>query len=308
MSSGNLHLLSEMLKREGWDLVSIESLRGTLFDIIAKKYDKILLIKCVSNVDSIKRDIAEDLISIARVLNATPIIIAEYSLYGPLLDGVIYSRYSIPVLTIKTFIRYICGKKPIAYSGRGGIYVKINSEKLRELRTSKGYSLGNIAYYCNVSRKAIIEYEKGMDAELSVARKLRELFGDDIFSEIDIIKEWNRISKSVEPKEGVESVVGQKLCSIGLKVIESKRDPVNIVTLDKEESRDISLVGKIEKGRSYDQAAQILKAISSFINFHAVIFVKKITYKQFLGGVRVINIKELMQVKDIDQLLRLLKI
>jgi len=308
MSTMNIHLLSEALRKEGWSLVSIESGRGMLFDIIAKKDDIIILIKCVSNVDSIKRDIARDLISISRVLNATPIIIAEYSPYGPLMDGVVYSRYNIPVLTLGTFMEYIQGRKPVAYAGRGGIYVRLNGEKLREKRALRGYSLGNVAYYCNVSRKAIIEYERGMDAEITVAEKLRSLFGNEIFLEIDVIKEWGSLLGSMKPKEEVESIVGQKLCSVGLKVVESKRDPVNIVTLnDEEEFEDLSLVGKIAKGRAYDQAAQILRAISDFINFHAVLFVKRVTYKQSLGGVRLINIKELMRIEDIEDLLELLR-
>ncbi len=300
-----IDIIKYVLESEGWETVRISGIRGTLFDIIAKRDDLIILVKYASNVDSIKSDLGRDLISIASMINAIPIIVSDHSAYGPLLDGVVYSRYMIPVVTLNTFVEYILGKLPKAYSNRGGVYVRINIEEFKRMRKIKNMSLGNVAYACNVSRRTIMEYERGMDADIHVAEKLVQLFGTSIISGIDIIKEWQELKPKVEKR--CESIVGKKLLEIGLEVAESRRDPLNIAT---EELEDVNsgIVGKIQKGRSNTEViVSTLQIISEITDNLPIVFTSTDVSRKTSKGVGIVSVREILKITDIDKFLSLLR-
>ena len=180
-----------VLSTESRVLSAIKSERGELigdypseycFDFIAriKKDNEILLIKITEKTSN---KVIEDLKKISKALDALPIIIGEN-----LEEDIIYSKRGTPALNPKTLEKVFKGKDvPLIYASKGGIYVKINSKRMRERREELGFSIGDLAYKLGISRKTVIGYEKGeMDASLSVSLKMERLLGDEIFERLSL--------------------------------------------------------------------------------------------------------------------------
>ncbi|MEM3515675.1 MAG: helix-turn-helix domain-containing protein, partial [Saccharolobus sp.] len=83
------------------------------------------------------------------------------------------------------FKKMLNGEKIFLYRTRGGIFIKIRHDVLRRKREDMGYSIGDLAKFLGVSRKAIYDYERGdADVSLEVADKLIDIFGEDIIGDI----------------------------------------------------------------------------------------------------------------------------
>ncbi len=297
--------LKEELERKGWEAAIICGIRGTLFDLIARKDENLLLIKLLSNVDSLKREIAYELKALAVQLGGTPVIIGERTSVGELLDGVIYYRYNIPIVTLETFLEYLEGRLPCIYSGPGGVYVRINGKVLREKRLEKGLSLGYVAWHCRVSRKAILGYENDMATEIDVASKLVELFGEEILKEIDFVSEWRSDVEKYVIREPDELV--SRLMQLGLEVTYLRRQPVRLL-MEFREGEEVNFIGNIGKlGRTLKRIGEILERISEIVERDPLLIVENGGEKREVCGVAVISRKELTKVEDVDGFLRLLK-
>jgi len=297
--------LKEELERKGWEATLICGIRGTLFDIIARKDETLILIKFLSNVDSLKREIAHELKALAVQLGGTPVIIGEKNSFGELLDGVIYYRYNIPIVTLQTFLEYLEGRLPCAYSGPGGVYVRIDGKALREKRTEMGLSLGYVAWHCKVSRKAILGYERDMDTEVEVASRLVELFGEGILKEIDFVSEWKPDVERYVVKEQDELV--SRLINIGMEVTYLRRQPVRLL-MEFREEEEMNFIGNIGRlGRTLKRIGEILEKVSEIVERDPLLIVENGGEKKEVCGVAVISRKELTKIEDVDGFLRLLK-
>ena len=113
-----------MLTRAQFEVSKPLSMRGTRFDIVARRDDILIIIKVLSNVDAFSKDNAEELLCIGQALGASPILIGERSGSGEIESGIIYSRFGIPIISVGTLSDYIIEDvPPLIFSASGGFYV-----------------------------------------------------------------------------------------------------------------------------------------------------------------------------------------
>src|SRR5207237_476696 len=75
--------------------------------LVARRDDTLLILKVFQNVDALSRGTAQELKAIARTLEGSPLVVGERSGTGPLEDGVIYSRFGVPILCRSTLLEFL---------------------------------------------------------------------------------------------------------------------------------------------------------------------------------------------------------
>lgn len=191
-----------MLTHAQFEVSKPLSMRGTRFDIVARRDEVLIIIRVLSNVDAFSKDNAEELLCISQALGASPILIGERSGSGEIESGIIYSRFGIPIISVGTLSDYIIENvPPLIFAASGGFYVKIDSELMHQIREEKNISLGTLAEIAGVSRRTIQMYEGGMGAMIDAALRLEEYL--------------NHISayRSICPNTEVENIAKKRDCA-----------------------------------------------------------------------------------------------
>ena len=101
-----------------------------------------------------------------------------------------YFRFGVQAITIETLKNNLLEGIPIhVFAGPGGLYVKLDQERLKKTRVEQNISLGTFARHVNISRRTVQMYEEdGMNARIDVAIKIEELLQSAIATPIDILK------------------------------------------------------------------------------------------------------------------------
>ncbi len=74
---------------------------------------------------------------------------------------------------------------PYIFAAPGGLYVKLDGDRLGDIRAERGLSLGTLADVAGVSRRTIQLYETGMGAMIDAALRLEEFLDTQIVEPID---------------------------------------------------------------------------------------------------------------------------
>jgi len=276
----------KILKKEGFELVELVDTKPRCFDIIARKKDKILLIKVLYNIDSLKLETAEEMRKIAKLLNATPIVIGEKFKFDFLERRVVYTRYNLPVVNLATFYDYLRGELPYIYSAPGGYYVKIDAEKMRKARESIGMSIGAAAKILGVSKRTVMNYEEGGDASVEIAIKIEEIFGD-VIKRIDF-SEFVKNESEKEDELGEDNEVISKLREIGMSVYTVKHTPFDAIS--KFERREI-LMG-LKQVREIEKRAMLIGRVSQVMCIDAA-YITEREMKKKIESVAFVHKEEL---------------
>lgn len=279
-----------------------------LFDVIARKDRDLLMLVIRQNLDSLRNEAINEFKSLASAINAAPLIVAERSAQDPLEDGVLYTRFGIPVLTISTLEDFMVeGVPPFMFAARGGLYVKMDGDEIRRTREAKGLTPGMLARATGVSRKAIQQYEKGMGTFIDIALKVEEFLGKPIIVPLDPfamvgagdVEEVIR-RRSATP-EGNDVLA--KLGRLGFETIPTIKCPFDALG-----KRDGStLLAGIEK---MDPAMQMrrevsLAYVSKIAEARGVVFTR-LTAKQRSTGVAAITLGELRKTTEAERLLEII--
>ena len=158
------HLLQQtekLLKSQGFKTSDFYE-QGS-FDLVARKKLLILLLKTFVNIDSINEQNAHEMKQLANIFLASPIIIGSKSRNGLLEEGVIYERYDIPTIGFDTFKNMILyNEYPEILADRGGYFVKIDGNVIKQYREEYSMSLKDLASLAHVSRATMYKYENGI--------------------------------------------------------------------------------------------------------------------------------------------------
>ncbi len=259
----------KLLRKKGYSLLELVETKPRCFDIIAKKGEQILLIKVLYNVDSLKMETAEEMRKIAKLLNATALVIGERFKFDFLERRVVYTRYNLPVINLATFYDYLRGELPYIYSAPGGYYVKLDAEKLRKIREARGITIGDAARMLGVSKRMVKNYEEGADASVDIAVKIEEVFGD-VVKKIDFSEFFSEKGEEIESEEEEDEVVG-KLREIGIAIYTVKHTPFDAIS--KFEEREV-LMG-LKQVREIERRAQLIGKVSEIVNANAAYITEK---------------------------------
>jgi len=180
-------IVNELNKKGFWVWQRDEGIISC-FDILAKRDEEIFIIKIYKFIETVTKNNAVEMKNLAAFLYAYLIVLAEYSKDGKLKDGVLYSRYEVPVVTPKTFKGILNGEYPLFYSTRGNYCAEIDREVFLEIKNLLNLTLDDIAEMLNVSKQAIYRYEVRCRIPENVVEKFLEIFGNNVVKRREISK------------------------------------------------------------------------------------------------------------------------
>lgn len=297
----------KIMSKTGFFLSDLHGSEGISFDFVARRDEILILAKILTNVDSFTRSNANQLKTIANLLEGSPLLIGCRSGSGTLQDGVVYSRFGIPILSLNTLKDFFVeGIPPFIFSAPGGLYVRIDSSIIQRARKERRISLGTLAEKVGVSRRAIKMYEEGMGATVEVALRLEGFLGVPIVTAVDPFSytpETERILTSWENLGSFERDVFEQLSALGYNVVPTWKCPFDALTQDK---KTLLLTGIERKKRNLAQKALIVGNISKVVEKESVIFVERIRLKYSLAGTPLVHKDELKKMRGREEMIELI--
>ena len=291
----------------GYNVSQPINMRSISFDIVARKDSSLLIIKVLSNVDAFSRENAEEMKVLAEALDASPILIGERSSSGALETGIVYSRFSIPIISNETLADHIIEEvPPFIFAAPGGLYVHLDKELLRKIRDTNGISLGTLAEIAGVSRRTIQMYESGMGAMIDAALRLEEFLQAPIIEPMnpfDFPKDADRIDHEISGDRRTESPIFNILLDLGYRLTPVNRSPFEALT--KNNSKMIILTGLGNDETKLKQKAATASDISRISEQHSVIFVERYRKNEYIKSTALVSREELTKIGDQAELLEL---
>lgn len=297
--------LEGFLKSEGFETSNIYD-HGA-FDIVARKNLLILLVKTFKNIDGVNRSNSEEMKKLASIFLASPLIIGETSRNGKLEDGVIYERYDIPTITLNTLKHMVLyDEYPEIIADRGGYFVKINGNVLKDYRDKYSLSLKELADLAHVSRATMYKYENDMvKVNTETAMLLEKILNEKITVDINLLKPADN-SKNLEYSDDEDTKVLSKL---GYGVVSTNKSPFDAAA--RIENKDSpTLIANVEKNRTpktLEKMAVPLKDLSLITSSDSVFIVDNEKISDLIGEIPVIKSWELNEFENSKDLLKLIK-
>jgi len=293
-----------ILAKAGFDVSSVLSLRSICFDVVGRKDNTLLIIKILSNVDAFSRENAEELKVLAEVLEASPMLIGERSSSGPLEGGIVYSRFEIPIISNETLADHLLEEvPPFIFAAPGGLYVKLDGNLLREIRETRGISLGVLAETAGVSRRTIQMYEAGMGAMIDAALRLEEYLGKQIVVPVDPMGYRPPAQGSrpldMERCDDFSKNIYSMLIQLGMMVKPTEKCPFEALTVD----RDLLILTGLGKDEAkLADKAKVVSDISRITGKESVIFIERLHTRHSIEGTALIGRDELKKIHESERL------
>jgi len=276
------------------------------FDIVARKNLLILLLKTFLNIDSINEHNAHEMKQLANIFLASPIIIGEKSRNGLLEEGVIYERYDIPAIgfeTLKNMIVY--NEYPEILADRGGYFVKIDGNVIKQYREEYSMSLKDLASLAHVSRATMYKYENGIvRANTETAMILEEILNTKVTLDIDLLKQPQQ-KEEIKYSDDVND-----LSKLGYGVLSTNKSPFDAVAKMKSSDKDSPLMANVEKNRNEKTLKRMaipLKDLSMVTTSEPVFIINNDKIKESIGTVPVIKSWELKEFENSKELLKMIR-
>ncbi len=277
--------LGIFLLKEGF---TVKSLTRTCFDILARKQDKILLIKALEDANSITNEYVNEMNKVASYIGAVPVIISEKA-GNKLDDNVLYTRFDMYTLNFNTFVNSIKRKFPFVKRTQAGFTVSVAGNRLREKREQMGYSSNYLSKRIGVTSRMIDKYEKGnSQVTITKAMKIYNIFGEKVFNELDIF------ASKPEIENEYNSDLSRKYGELGFKAADTSKTPFDIIA---KKDKELILTGIGDKTRKdFESLSKLLDADN------LVIFKKKKP-----KGIPSLTKKKFLEFEKANELIKFLK-
>lgn len=294
----------ELLLRTGFNASLPLKVRSIAFDIVARRDQSLLLVKVLTNIDAFSKENAEELKVLAEALGGSILLVGERSGSGDLEQGIVYSRFDIPIIALATMRDLLMDDEPpFIFAAPGGLYVRMDSELLHRLREERSVSLGTLAEVAGVSRRTIQMYEAGMGAMIDAALRLEEYLGKQIVVPVDPLnfKPPAQDSKplDMEKCDDFSKNIYTMLMQMGLLVKPTDKCPFEALTVDKE-LLILTGLGK-DESRLADKA-KMVSDLSRITGKESVIFIERLRTRHSLEGTALIGRDELKNIHESDRL------
>lgn len=299
-----LQQIENLLKAQGYKTSDIYD-QGS-FDIVARKNLLILLLKTFQNIDSINESNAHEMKQLANIFLASPIIIGEKSRNGMLEEGVIYERYDIPTIGFETFKNMILyNEYPEILADRGGYFVKIDGNVIKQYREEYSLSLKDLADLAHVSRATMYKYENEIvRANTETAMILEEILNTKVTLDIDLLKQPQ---KDIEYSNGDDTL---DLSKLGYGVVSTNKSPFDAVAKMKSSDKHSPLMANVEKNRTEKTLKRMaipLKDLSMVTTSEPVFIINNEKIKESIGTIPVIRSWELKEFENSKELLKMIR-
>jgi putative transcriptional regulator len=204
-------------------------------------------------------------------------------------------------------------RMPREFSQKGGRFVAIDGEKLREARLEQKMTTGELAECVQVSARAVLAYEKEyehMGVSTDTAERLEKVLETDLIIPIDILRE--RVDEKTLKQPGVsqdipdlEARVNHFFERLGMRVLWTDRAPFHVAA--KEEGPPLmSGIGSITSW-SLKKRMEILKSVSKVTESNAVIIVEEGQAEESVSDLPVIKQLELDQIEKSRELKKIIE-
>lgn len=296
----------ETLGKCGFFVSNPHNLRSISFDFVARRDRQLLIVKCLCNIDSLSADDAEEMKIMGSMLGASPMVIGMHSSSADLEDGILYTRFGVPIVSEGTFSEFMLkGIPPLVYAAPGGLYVRLDGDMLREIRQARTISLGALAEAIGVSRKAIQMYETGMGAMVEIANRIEEVLDAPLVVPLDPFSYVTDVAdrfKELERFQGQNKDVFEMLKEIGYAVVPTKKAPFEAFA---KEEQLLLLTGIGEDPMMTERKARIVGNLSRVTEKKSVIIVHKSSSVQEIEGTPLVTKDELRRVDHADDFMEL---
>lgn len=286
----------ETLENHGYTCSDTCFSGNTCLDLFAKKGDSLLVVKVVSNIDSVTPSQAEEMKRISSMLQASPVIVGIRKRVGELEDGVAYYRHGVYSINLNTFARALEGGLPGAESRRGGYYAELCAHRLKCTRQSLGLSRREVAERAGITSKMLYEYERGKSVpKLSVARKLQRILKTGIIKGVNIFT-----IPAVEKKPEVKQPIFEKFQKLGMEVLPLKKAPFSGLLRAEELFITKRFFTKYRRDK-----LQLMQSISRTLECRSFI-ISRLRHKN-LEGVPNIREKEIEKIESREELVDIIE-
>ena len=320
-----LQEINELLANNGFETSHIYE--RSCFDMVARRKLLLLLLKVLVNIDGINGVQAQEIRKISHSFMASPLIVGLKSKSEHLEEDVVYERHGIPVIGLETLKNMIIeGEYPEILADRGGYYVQINGEVLKEVREDYNLSLKDLADLAHVSRETIYKYEHGIVRAcpetammLEDILNLKITLSIDLFKVPDSLKELN-IGKSNESplndnKINMNEFQPQKLVELGFGIIPTQKTPFDALAkleTNNKISKNVEtpLITNLEKNRkqrTLKKMAITLKDLSLITGSSSVFILDNEKIKESLDGIPVVHGWEMGEIETPAEFLKMIK-
>lgn len=302
-----IDIARSILARAGFDVSSPIRLRSICFNFAARRNDTLVIIKVLGNIDAFTRHNADELKTIAESLSGSPLVIGETMGSGPLEDGIVYTRFKIPIISAKTLADHLLEEiPPYIFAAPGGLYVKLDGQALRTIRSTQNISLGTLADVAGVSRRTIQLYETGMGAMIDAALSLEEYLHADLIESIDPFTHGadERKTEDDAKKTDISTLQTQfppgtpldHMSTIGYAITPLVKSPFDAVSMDKGHGI-VVLTGIDAKNTKLVDRAVAASELASVSGKPAVIIVQN-RKNDSIAGTALVSDDELRRIDD----------
>ncbi|MDH3364573.1 MAG: transcriptional regulator [Thermoplasmata archaeon] len=294
------------LAKCGFFLTEPHNIRSVSFDVIARRDNQLLVLKMLSNIDSLSQGDADDLRVLSSALGASPIIVGLHSSAAELDDGILYTRFGLPIVSERSFETLMMeGVPPLVYAAPGGLYVRIDGETLRSVREAKSISLGTLAEAAGVSRKAIQMYESGMGAMVEIAARIEEFLDEPIVIPLDPFEFTTEMAANIRELEVISDAnneIFDMLREIGYLVMPTRRCPFDAFAREEE----LLLTGIGGDDRLVERKARVVGNLSRVTEKKSVIIIQRDSRVKAIEGTPLVSKDELRRADHSEDLMKLI--
>jgi len=284
--------IENILEKNGFDYYRCYG----CFDIITRKKQTILL-KVLDNVDSFQEEQANNLKILSNNIPAIAVLVGTHTRREKLKNNVIYERFEIPTITPDTLERILTNEIPLIQRNRGGYFVNVDADKLKERRHEKALTQLELAKLVGVTKKNIYEHEaKDMSMHHDIALKIEKIIGS-ITTPANININFENIEN--KSRTSFEKMVSDDLSRIGFDTDFVYKTPFNIIAKEKE----FMLFSDAEENeKSIKRKVPYIEGFSKIVKKPALI----ITKNELSFNLPTIEEKELKEIsqKELKKLLK----
>lgn len=317
----------ELFTRAGFYVSDAHGLRPNSFDLLARRDSTLVVVKVLRNIDALGPEDADRLREVARLFHAAALLVGEASGNSALEAGVVYTRYAVPIVVEETLEEFLLrGVPPFLVSSPGGVFARIDGERLQILRGERRLSLGALAVAAGVSRRTIQLYEDGGGAEITIVRRLEEFLDEPIVLPVDLLPaapapgsapDGRTAAQRSSPAprrrtpsrsgDALRDDVSDRLGTMGWQVEVTLRCPFDLFTHGTTQGEEEILLAAVGSLRSAQHRAEILQGIARAIEGYSMFVTAQPTGRESVDGVPLVTAPELQRRRDRAELLELLQ-
>jgi putative transcriptional regulator len=300
--------LRRLLQRAEFAVSDPHGLRSVSFDLVARRGALILVAKSAENACSVDKVMCRELKVLSGTLGGASMIVAAHNGTERVEDGVIFSRFGVPVVSLGTLKDlFIEGVPPYVFAAPGGLYVRVDPDALTRAR-QRNISIGELAEAAGVSRRAIQMYGDGMGAMIEAAMRLERFLGEHIILPVDpfVLRETALADdeKYEAPRDGLRREVYAQLGKLGCSVYPIAKCPFDALTMER---RSLYITGVSKDLVSAGEKAHVAFSVARVAGRQSVIFIDGRPKCTNVEGSPIIGKEELRKVRDPEELREMLK-